>query len=391
LLDRYGGRFLYISIAAHVFFAVLATWYVVQHILPRQQNTFLPPKYSSGDKARQQEHQVKVKQKNKAASAPAQAKRITTTAISARVALPEMPMTNSNVVVSSRMAGMGGNGFAMGAMGAGGAGGGGGGGSIPLFGVHGTGHGLIGTLYDLKQGPNEKPNDMAPVGPELSSQSPARDWQNFPQMKKYCKTLSSFVRNNWSDTSLASFYRAPNRLTTTQIFIPEILAAEAPKAFSVENTVKPRRWVIHYTATIIPPRDGDFRFVGYGDDILLVRINGRDVLDGNYPDERIIPDANSKEPEDRAPDNCPFYKGSWFSLRKGSSVRMDVMIGEGPGGHLRAFLLIDEKAANNAPGDYAVFQLKDAAIPEATKQLPRGFTGKKMLFGVANASAFSGF
>jgi hypothetical protein len=374
---RKGGLFLYISILAHVGFAVLAAWYVVQRYEkptpPPSQKTLLPPPppQPPGNPSA----------KKPSSSIPAPAQRIAVDRPTS-VTIENSPIPSIGPVSAvPTMPGITGPGDGPVTLVPGK-----GNGTKP-FGdpiIRGVPYGLVGTFYDLKQGQSLHPNDMAPVGAELNSQSPAGGWQNFPQMKRYCKTLSGFVRNNWSETSLASFYKAPNRLSTTQIFIPQILAEEAPKAFSVEKNVVPRRWVIHYTTTIIPPRDGDFRFVGYGDDILMVRINGREVLDGNFPDEKIIPEVNSKEPEDRSPDGCPFYKGSWFSLRKDSPVRMDVLIGEGPGGHLRAFLLIDEKAARNAPGDYAVFQLREAPLPDASKQLPKGFTGKTMVFRASN-------
>jgi hypothetical protein len=36
LLDRFGGRFLYISIIAHILFGLGAAWYVVQRIEARK-------------------------------------------------------------------------------------------------------------------------------------------------------------------------------------------------------------------------------------------------------------------------------------------------------------------------------------------------------------------
>ena len=134
--DRFGGRFLYISIAVHLIFGLLATWYVVQRIEAKRKLTFQAGNPSNPN-TRAVEHKVQVVKKLNNMSAPAQAKRITTTAVSARVSIPEMEMPTSSNVAPSRMVGMGGAGFgtAPTAMTAGVGSGGGGAGGVPFFGL----------------------------------------------------------------------------------------------------------------------------------------------------------------------------------------------------------------------------------------------------------------
>ena len=124
-----GSKFLLVSIAVHLLGGVGATYYVVQSIAAKRKLTFAggPPAVNASQRAL--EHKVSMAKKKNTMSAPAQAKRITTTGLS-KVALPEMPsMPNATDVLPNRMAGMGGTGtgfgFGGGGMGTGGGGGGG--------------------------------------------------------------------------------------------------------------------------------------------------------------------------------------------------------------------------------------------------------------------------
>ena len=128
------GKFLIVSIAVHLLFGVGATYYVVQRIQAKRKVTFAagPPAVNPSQRAL--EHKVSMAKKKNTMSAPAQAKRITTTGF-ARVALPEMPtMPNAMEVIPNKMAGLGGVGTGFGAGGGGsgmGTGGGGFGFSLP--------------------------------------------------------------------------------------------------------------------------------------------------------------------------------------------------------------------------------------------------------------------
>ena len=133
--DRFGGRFLYISIAAHLLLGLVATIYVVQRIEAKRKLTFQAAASGPKQNSRAIEHKIQVKKTTM--SAPASAKRITTTAVSARVSIPSMEMPMTSNAAPSRMAGMGGASFgtSMSAMGSGAGSGGGGAGGVPFFGL----------------------------------------------------------------------------------------------------------------------------------------------------------------------------------------------------------------------------------------------------------------
>ena len=124
------SKFLFVSILVHVLFGAGATLYVVQRYQNDRKRTFQGGPPSVNPSSRALEHKVSLAKKKNTQSAPAQAKRITSTAIS-KIALPEMPaMANVTTVTPNRMSGLGGQGFGSGA-GGGGMGTGGGGFGLP--------------------------------------------------------------------------------------------------------------------------------------------------------------------------------------------------------------------------------------------------------------------
>jgi len=122
------SKFLLVSILVHLLFGAGAAVYVVQQYQANRKLSFKggPPVVNPSSRAL--EHKVSMAKKKNTMSAPAQAKRITTTGLS-KVALPEMvTMPNATTVVPNRMGGLGGTGQGFGAGGMGGMGSGGGGG-----------------------------------------------------------------------------------------------------------------------------------------------------------------------------------------------------------------------------------------------------------------------
>jgi hypothetical protein len=130
------GKVLVISIALHLLGGVGATYWVVQTIQAKRKVTFQGPPSAPNPSTRALEHKVSMAKKQQTMSAPAQAKRIASTGLSA-IALPEMPnMPTGTDIIPGKMAGMGGTGVGIGpAGGMGGGGGGGGGAGINFFGL----------------------------------------------------------------------------------------------------------------------------------------------------------------------------------------------------------------------------------------------------------------
>ena len=155
-------------------------------------------------------------------------------------------------------------------------------------------------------------------------------------------------------------------------------ADAAPAAFEVQNEVQPRRWVVVYRGAVQAPKTGKFRFVGAGDDLLLVRLNGRVLFDYGYTMATIGTNVAFKhgvlagtQQDDvleklfrrDSPMKPPvtFYKystipqqndhiggmavGPEFSVDAGKTYPIEILIGEIPGGHFSVSLLIEETGA----------------------------------------------
>lgn len=201
---------------------------------------------------------------------------------------------------------------------------------------------LIGILYDLKQNQKREPTGMTLVG--------------------YNNLVDEFLSKGWDESVLNRFYRVTRPLYTTQIHIPLIPAAAAPKAFGVEKIVKPSFWMIHYKGQVSAPTSGTWRFWGYGEEVCSVAINSENVLLSNWK-EITCPTVGWKSPEPPGQPAANGYikAGTWFDLKAGEVVDLDVIIGERGGGVFCAFLLIEQKGAkyeqHNGHPVLPVFQL----------------------------------
>jgi len=261
------GTFFILSLLAHIVVIAAAAFLVVRVVQARKEKLkFTAPPPAPPSEA------VHVKPSKKAAAAPAVTKRITSTAVNASIALPAVEMNSSSPdIMSSVMSGMGAAGLGAGATGGAGmaamhlTG-------LTAFGFKGGSGALKGYLYDLKQTSGRMPTGMSPNDDAA-----------------HLKVVTDFVDAGWDDAVLDKFYKARDYMSAVQIYIPTMPATEAPKAYGVENEVKPGHWIIHYKGTVVAPRDGKFYFVGFADDLMMVRFDGVNVLAtgtmGHTPDE----------------------------------------------------------------------------------------------------------
>ena len=216
-----------------------------------------------------------------------------------------------------------------------------------------------GFLYDLKQTADRKPTAMIPGN--------------------YHRTLAKFIDANWDPAILNQYYKSPTALNTSSIFIPTLSAMDGPTAFHVEKEVQPNMYVIWYKAKAAPSQDGTYHFVGVADDILLVRVDGRTVLDGSlYPVATGIQAQQKSYPLVNFRQSCPpdgkLRVGLPFQARAGEPVDIDVLIGEEPGGYSNYFLYMqrDEStytAQSNGTPLLPVFQLDSNPIHPQSKPL----------------------
>lgn len=326
------GRFLLVSILVHLIFLGLATLWVVQKIYPRAKQNFQGGQRGASQAARSMAYKVSVVKQRNMNTTQVQAKRVTTTGLSP-VALPDMPsMPSMGEVAPVAMGGAAGSitGVGTGTMSSGV---GGGGAGFTMFGFRNLvgGGSLAGTFYDLKQTSDRKPTGMTP--------------------QEYAKDLTSFIKGGWNANHFSKFYKGPNTLYATQIFMPDMDADKGPKAFGLEKEVQPKMWIVLYKGTVTPPGSCTFHFVGHGDDILMVRFDGRFVLAANWDEPKFGIVQTQWKPEKEYDYGWPVAKYRVFPFRKshaievraGSSYPIEILIGEQPGGRGHADLLIEQE------------------------------------------------
>ena len=343
-------QFLFVSIAVHLLFGGVATVFIVQTVTAKHKLTFTSAPPSPNRSSRATEHRVQMAQKQKSMSAPPLAKRVTTTAANAKVALPAMPAmpAMASNLTPAKMGGMGGAGFGLAAAGAPSSSSGGGGGPVPSFGFRkATGLGsFVGTFYDYKQDREGHPTKMANL--DKPNDGNAEAAANILEQKE----VAQFANSGFSEGAMTNYFKGPDPLFSTQIYIPSISADKGPEAFNLADKVRPRRWIVIYRANVTVPESGRYRFVGKADDSLIVRFNHRIVLDGciQLPTGR-KPTKTYKMEGIHGPTE-EVAAGDMFEASTGEHYDLEVLIGELPGGVFSVFLQLEKDGV-----DYA----KDAA------------------------------
>ncbi|MES2921360.1 MAG: PA14 domain-containing protein [Verrucomicrobiota bacterium] len=189
---------------------------------------------------------------------------------------------------------------------------------------------LIGILYDFKQ---DQKRQKTPIDKDTFERAVAR-----------------FVDSGYDEGLLNIYYRVPRALYTTQLQIPTITADSAPKAFGVEKTVEPQKWMVHYKGQIAAPEDGAYRFLGDADDFVVVAINGKTVLVAEMPGTPMGVKWFAKE---GAPNRYQ-AAGDWINFRAGDPVDIDIVTGESPGGQYRCMLAVQKRGGPVLPFQLSV-------------------------------------
>ncbi len=273
---------------------------------------------------------------------------------------------------------------------------------LDLFGSsksRGTGNEFVGHFYDLKQTPK---GELTPIGKLAEENTFSGEAQDLCM-----QAINKFIRSGMKATDLKAFFVAPKEKFATSFNLPPMDASEAPKAFGVEGLVQPSYWICVYRGQIAAPEDGKYRFVGFADDALIVRVRRRIVLDACWPDDiGRMTDWKSRDDDSRkfqinrndfgeitggdwngmfqklseglqagesfssilskikTPDGQSYREhgnyisaanrlvlGDWVELKKGQRVDMEVLIGEIPGGSFGCRLLVQQQGVSYPMAD----------------------------------------
>ncbi len=397
--SRIGGGSLTIAILVHVILLIAGAFIIFQYIQPTEKTVdFMPPGGGGGGGGSERGLEHEVKKKQRAQIIPSSnVKRVFAEGAVSNFSIPD---PGDSFGEMSSLSSISGGGLSGGFGGAGtgdglgnGTGGGkgdgkglgfGGGGKGNPFGlIDSTVDALVGTFYDFKQ-----TDDRKPTG--LSNE----------QVKE---VIRDFTNRGWKERSLSKFYKAPQTLRQNRIYIPKMGADAAPAAFGCEKEVQPSRWMVVYRGVVSPPATGRYRFVGAGDDVLVVRFNHRHVFDYGYTSgttgiqlSGILPvlrgDTDNRDLAKKLKDfpmKLPLTLlqydttrnwngdigglavGPEFEAVAGRSYPIEILISEIPGGLFCASLLIEEvgKSGEKKPDGLPVLPLfrLDGSQPEPSK------------------------
>lgn len=245
--------------------------------------------------------------------------------------------------------------------------------------------GLTGIFYDFKQTKDLKATDITDDGVR--------------------EELKAIAERGFRSRAFNKYFRAPRVLYQTKFMIPLMPADKAPAAFEVDQYVQPKRWFVVYQGAVKAPKSGKFRFVGAGDDLLLVRFNHRLVFDYGYTIGCTGGGSHATSPENYAKDKnsdairnfervSPMpvpninYRysttprinndiggvavGPVFSVDAGATYPIEIVISEIPGGIFSTILLIQEEGVEYAkdPAGYPILPLfrLDDSLPSGTDE-----------------------
>jgi len=317
-----------LSILIHTALFLLAGLFVVFTVVKQKEVEFEPPKPVERPKMKLKKPKVKIKKSSK----PKPTTHIVTKV--QKASMPDIQLPEMSGMGESLGAGIGGFDLMPDL------------GEVSVFGSGQTvGNDFVGTFYDFKRDRTGKPL-MAGMDPD-----------------KYHALLMKFFRNGWKPSVFSRYYRSPKKLYATTFMVPPMFSTAAPSAFGEPDTGG-WLWAVHYQGQLVYKEDITFRFWGFADDIMLVRVDGKVVLSACWHDR---PDGArggitsqvffSPIWQTSSPDSFRYWLGNnssvvgdWITLKAGEPLDMEVLIGESPGGIFCSMLLVEVKGEKYEKG-----------------------------------------
>jgi hypothetical protein len=340
---REGGTFLMLSLIVHGLLLLGAAVWVVQTVQAKRKLNFtgVPPPSNSGVK--QLEYRVQTAKRTATMSPPPVSTRVVSTALDTKVALPEVALPPaSSLATPGRMGALAGNPSAfkpaatpsatasqstISAMSAG----------VTAFGFkmpqNAPANGLRGTLYYMRKHPDGTP------------------YPEEPERAAYLQRIEALFGNKGklNEAEAQKYLRFGQQLLANVILFPAMPGETGPKAFGVEQVPGAQQsWFAIYKAKVTSDNPKQrYRFVGGGNEVLIVRVDGKVVLDGSYDGlpwdsgKKRNPTGSGRRGDLGALWSNVRNTGDYFSFAPSGS-ELEVIIGEGWGGAFGADLCIEE-------------------------------------------------
>lgn len=173
----------------------------------------------------------------------------------------------------------------------------------------------------------------------------------------YWKDAKNLVDRNFAEEAFAPFFAPPRRVALTHLWIPPQTSVNGPKAFGVGDVMKPSGFAVYYTGTLKAARAGRYRLWGYFDDFMLVRVDGKTVLDAVWNTGGLVAGMmtgwKTSDPQAVGRVKCPqaggkLAPGDWFAVDPGRPRALELFVGERPGGMVGGVLLIEQEGVDYA-------------------------------------------
>ena len=297
-----------ISLMVHAAAFLLAGMLVVFTVTQKEEKKFVPPKPVDRPKMKLKKPQVKVKKTAK----PKATTRIVTKV--KRASMPDIQLPEMSGMTEGLVGGFGGFDIMPDLN------------EVTLFGGGQTiGNDFVGTFYDFKRDRLGKP---VPMDPDT-----------------YRQLLKQFVLKGWRTSVFARYYRSPRKLYATTFAVPPVQSALAPEAFGESDTIG-YCWAAHYKGQLVHYEDIRFRFWGMGDDVMMIRVDGKVVLNACWPGDTedyftTVWQSSSADSRKYPLGNNLSVVGDWVELKAGVPLEMEVLIGEVPGGVFQSMLCVE--------------------------------------------------
>ncbi len=308
--QRFGGKFLLLSIVAHVLFFAIAAYCIIRIAVPSKAPVFMVAPVQAPSNAEVKHQQVMKDQLESAAAAPAAITRVAVQAPAPLTITNPDEISLAGKVVPATIVGNGDfpNPFAGNGNGTGISGNGPNGSGFPGIGTPIYHPGMLtGVFYDFK----------FTNGGQLAK-DPGKD---------YAADITHFVMNGWNEGFLHSKYlRGSIPLYATQVFFPVIDSNEGPKNFKSPKPDSPGKWIVIYKGEVTPPQTGVYHFVAAGDDDMIIRFNGKNVL---FHCEHIPTPAELQGEEYHyAGERLSYARSLPVSVEQGKSYPIEILIGD---------------------------------------------------------------
>lgn len=198
---------------------------------------------------------------------------------------------------------------------------------------------LVGIICDLKKDANGKDNGYTKNGA----------WER----------LKALNQGKFSSAAMSKYLVSPNKVALNKVYIPACPATEGPKAFGLKDCGD-TGWCAFYSGDLKVDKKMRFRFVGYFDEFMIIRVGGKVVfeaewLDGTAQTGGTKPGVISGwTPSDKSTlgkyvswqRGAKMVFGDWIAAEPGKPLKMEIALGETAGGACGGLLCVQVEGEN---------------------------------------------